>query len=774
MKGLNSKLLQSAAVVAVIIAATPAQAQIEEIVVTAQKREQSIQKVPISIQVVSGDDLQTRQISGAEDLADSLPNVLISKDSVSNNIYVRGVGSGANAGYEQAVATFIDGVYHGRSRYTQSTLVDVERIEVLRGPQTTYFGNNAIGGAFSVTTKKPDLNDWEGYVQAAYEFVGNEPTIEAAVGGPLVQDRFAVRLAGRYSDLDGFIKNVATGEDNPKIKDKFLRFSSVLQVTDTWSASFKVEYGKQDSKAPFAVQLTRCPPSAPFSAATTFSCAYALATGQESEFDYRRANAAGERGDIEASEFVFNLERDNMDGPGFVLQASHSKHDFLLSADSDGVPADFFSYNTLEKLNQNTLEARLTSPSDSSLDWIIGAYYLDSDSRIDTTLNFPFATPLLAGPLAALAPYAPLAGDIYLDQTEKAYAVFGAVTVPITERLSGTIAARYSHSKKTGTQSATNATRNDLYGFSVTPLPAALQPVAAFLTGFNNHTTTGVVKDSDFLPSVSLQYEANDDVSLYAKYSEGFKAGGFDAVELTGIPDRLTFEPETVRAYEAGIKSYLANRTLSLNVAVFRSNYKNLQQAVAQFTATSAFITIANVGGLRTQGIEADLLWRPSDRFEFGSNFALLDASYKNFPNAGCNALQAREAQLAGLTGCSQDLSGKAPPFAPNYSGNVRAGYNQPVGDALKITLDAMLSFSAKYDVIGDKDPNTRQGAWQKVDLRLGIGDLDDKWGLALVGKNVFNEKLYGSANDIVASAGSYTAQIMRGRSVSVQGRVKF
>src|SRR5690606_24307395 len=105
---------------------------------------------------------------------------------------------------------------------------------------------------------------------------------------------------------------------------------------------------------------------------------------------------------------------------------------------------------------------------------------------------------------------------------------------------------------------------------------------------------------------------------------------------------------------------------------------------------------------------------------------------------------------------------------------NLRAGYNQPVGDTLKITADAMLSFSAKYDVIGDKDPNTRQGAWQKVDLRLGVGDIDDKWSLAVVGKNVFNEKLYGSANDIVASAGSYVAQIMRGRSVSVQGRVKF
>ena len=773
MKIFNAALFASTAIGA-LGAATPAFAQIEEIVVTAQKREQSIQNVPISMQVVSGDDLQARQISGAEDLASSLPNVMISKDTVSNNIYVRGVGSGSNAGYEQAVATFVDGVYHGRSRYTQSTLVDVERIEVLRGPQTIYFGNNAIGGAFSVTTKRPSLNEWEGYVQASYEFIGNEPVVEAAVGGPVVQDKLGVRIAGRYSDLDGFIKNLATGEDDPNVKDRFVRFSSLFQISDSWSASFKAEYGKQDSNAPFAVQLIKCPPTAPFSAATTFSCAYALATGEESKFDYRRSSGSGEKGDVEASEFVFGIERDNVDGPGIAVQASHSSHDFLLVADTDGVSANFFSFNSTEKLTQKTLEARLSSAADSKIDWIVGAYYLDSDVRIGTTLNFPFATVLLNGPLAPLAPYAPLAGDIVLAQQEKSFSAFASVTVPITEGFSATAGLRYTNSKKSGTQSATNATANDVFGLSVTPLPANLQPVAAFLTGFVDHQTRATVKDSAFLPSISLQYEATDDISFYAKFSEGFKAGGFDAVELTGLADRLTFAPETVRAYEAGVKAFLFDRRMSFNLSIFRSNYKDLQQSVSQFTPTSAFITVANVGGLRTQGVEADLLWRPDDHFEFGSNFAYLDAKYKNYANAGCNALQAYEAQQAGQTGCTQNLTGEAPPFAPSYSGNVRAGFKHPVGNSLKFTADVMLSVSGAYDVIGDKDPNTRQGAWQKFDLRVGIGDIDDGWNLAFVGKNLTDERVIGSATDIVASAGSYTAQITRGRTLALQARYKF
>ncbi|OCC25631.1 TonB-dependent receptor [Croceicoccus estronivorus] len=774
MKGVKSTLLQSTTILVLAALASPAYGQVDEIVVTAQKREQSIRDVPISLQVVSGDDIKNQQISGAEDLADSMPNVFVSKDSVSNNIYVRGVGSGANAGYEQAVATFVDGVYHGRSRYSQSTLVDVERIEVLRGPQTIYFGNNAIGGAFSVTTKQPSLDQWEGYGLASYEFVGNEPAVEAAVGGPVIQDKLGIRVAGRYSHLQGYIKNTISGDKNPDVEDRFIRFSSLLKISDNWRASFKAEYGKQDSTAPFALQLIDCPPAAPFSPSTTFSCAYALATDQEADFDYRRASGPGERGDIEASEFLFKIERDNFDGPGIVAQASYSKQDFLLSADSDNVPAEFFSYNTLENLDQKTMEFRVTSPADSKLEWMVGAYYLDSDVRIDTTLNFPFSTVLLTGPLDVLAPYAPLSGDIQLDQQEKAFSAFGSLTFPFTERLSGTIGLRYTRSKKTGVQSATNATANDPFGFSVTPLPTALQPVAALLTGFNEHTTAATVKDDDFLPSISLRYEPIDDVSFYAKFSEGFKAGGFDAVELTGIPDRLSFAPETVKAYEIGMKSLLLDRTLSFNLSLFRSDYKDLQQSVAQFTATSAFITVTNVGALRTQGLEADMLWRPNDRFQLGGNIAILDAKYKDYPNGGCTVLQAYEATEAGETGCAQDLTGKSPPFAPNYSGNVKVGYNLPISNALKLSTDVMYSFSGAYDVIGDKDPRTRQGAWQKIDARLSLTDIDDTWSLSLIGKNLTNEKVLGSANDVVASAGSYSAQIMRGRTVAVQARFNF
>jgi len=774
MRPVRKYLLHTVALGVVTALATPAAAQVEEIVVTAQKREESIRDVPISMVAVQGDELRDRQISRLEDLAKTLPAIFVSQGTVSNNIYVRGVGSGSNAGFEQAVATFVDGVYHGRSRYAQSAAVDVARIEVLRGPQTIYFGNNAIGGAFSVTTTKPNLSRWEGYGMASYEFVGNEPVVEAAAGGPIVTDTLAIRIAGRYSDLNGFIKNEGTRQRNPKVEDKFIRFSALWQMAPDWSATVKAEYGKQDSIAPFAAQLTNCPPGPAFNPATTFSCAYALATKQESNFDFTRSSGKGERGNIEASEYLLKIERDNSDGVGIVALGSFSKHDFLVAADTDGVPANFFSYNSPEDLKQTTLELRLSSPKDSKLQYIVGGYFLDSESNVQTVLNFPFATVLLTGPLAPLAPYAPLAGSIHLNQKEAAYSAFGAVTYPLTDKLSATVGLRYTHSDKQGIQSATNATSNDPLGLTTTRLPDALQPVARFLTGFVDHTTAATVKGSAFLPSATLQYKLDRDVSFYAKFSEGFKAGGFDAVELTGIADRLHFNPETVRAYEVGMKTLFFDRTVAFNLSLFRSDYKDLQQSVTQITPTSAFIRVTNVGGLRTQGAEAELRWQPNQYFDFGVDVAYLDASYKNYTNAGCTAEQAIKATQAGITSCVQDLSGRSPPFSPKWSGNIRAGYNQPIGNTLRFRADAILALSASYDVSADKDPTVRQHGWQQFDLRLGMGDIDEKWELALVGKNLTNEKILGSVSGVVASSGSFTRAIQRGRQVAVQARFKF
>ena len=194
---------------------------LEEIVVTAQKRSESLQDVPISIAVLTGDAIASQKLQSLSDLSGRLPNVYVGGGTITNSLFIRGVGSGVNVGFEQSVATFEDGVYHGRSKYSTGTFVDVAQLEVLRGPQSLYFGNNAIGGAFSVTSRRPG-KVWEGQVSESYEFNAKENIIEAAAGGPL-SDTVGVRLAGRVSNMKGWIQDLASGERNPDDNNKFGR-----------------------------------------------------------------------------------------------------------------------------------------------------------------------------------------------------------------------------------------------------------------------------------------------------------------------------------------------------------------------------------------------------------------------------------------------------------------------------------------------------------------------------------------------------------------------
>lgn len=771
----KSALYLSAATMVVASFVTSAHAQIEEIIVTAQKREQSVQDVPISMTAIGGEELLKSQVTELQDLALTLPNVHISRDTISNNIYMRGVGSGVNPGFEQAVAIFVDGAYRGRSRYSNSTLVDVERAEVLRGPQTTYFGNNAIGGAFSITTRGPDLNSWKGYVQGSYEFVGNEPVIEAAVGGPLVEGKFGIRLATRYSDLGGYVKNQGTGENNPKIKDKFVRLSTLWQINPDWSSEFKAEYGKQNSDGAFAAQLFNCPAS-PMFGAPAGSCAVAIAAGQEDKLDFNRVSNGGEIGRIEAKEFILNLKRANDTGLGLFAQASHSEGDFIVAGDTDLTKADRTTFSNIENSDQTTVEVRLESPKDSKIQFMLGGYYLNSKYSFQSNFNLLSLTPglvsiIAGGIFAPVAPYAPLTVDSNIVAKENAYSFFGSVTVPFTDRLSATVGLRYINSRKSAVEDSQPKTALDRYGFNTAFIT---DPVASALASALVSTATqrqrAKVRDDDFLPSAVLNYKASEDLNFYAKYSDGFKAGGFDPLERSGVPGRLSYGPETVQAYEIGMKSLWFDRTFSFNIALFRSDYKDLQQAVVQVTSGAgggAFVVTENVGGLRSQGVEVQASWAPTRNFNLSTEVAYLDAYYKDYTHAGCNAVQ----QISTPTGCFQDMSGIAPPFAPEFSGTFRARYDYPLSSSINFSGDVAYSFSSSYSLAPDNDPITRQRPWTKVDLRAGLSGADENWSVALIGKNIFNEKVFATANDLVGSLGSYYATIERGRSFAIQAR---
>jgi outer membrane receptor protein involved in Fe transport len=661
-------------------------------------------------------------------------------------------------------------------------LVDVDSFEVLRGPQTTYFGNNTIGGAFSVTSRKPG-REWEGQVSQSYEFDAQESVTELAAGGPLT-DTLGLRVAGHFSNMAGWLDNVSTGERNPGDTDNFGRATLVWQAAQDWEVTLKAEKGDDTQRAPLPTELTNCPPAG-FPAGSwenvgppgsPTACARALAGGYVTSLGTNRTSLPDEKGYNNSSDVLLNIERAGKDGPGFVALLARTEYDLLQQGDVGSIPVPYFQYSTFEKYYQTSLELRLTSPDSLKLKWMVGAYGMRDNLTFASDPVFSFLSPVVnfleipaVGelPPGVLSAYEPLALRLGLDQRETAYSGFGVVTYPFTDQLSGTVGGRWTHSDKDGAQAAYVGTATDPYGYTVTPIPpGAAQAIAQGFIGYDNHSLAQSLAGQAFMPSGNLQYKLTDDVSTYASATKGWKAGGFDATNPSGDPSRLVYQPETVVTYELGVKSLWFNHSLLLNMDVFDSKNKNLQQSEIVAVAGTTFTRTTNVGDLSSHGIEFDSDWRIDEIWRAGINFAYLHARYDNYLNATCTQIQLLHTPV----GCSQNLTGVAPPFAPNYSGSARLGFVVPTGVSLKVSGDAIVSFSDKYDLTGVNDPAGLQAAWHKVDLRLGLGD-GSRWEVAALVKNIANVQVAGAATGAPGSAGVYTEVLERGRQVAVQGR---
>ncbi len=745
-----------------------ASGSIEEIVVTAQKREENLQDVPISILVTTGATLQNDNITRLEDLAVRLPNVSVTPGPASDQLYIRGVGSSINGGFEQSVGTFVDGIYHGRSRYTRGGFVDVDRIEVLRGPQSIYFGNNAIGGAFNITTRRP-TEEWDGYVHAGWEFEHEEFTVEGAVGGP-ISDEFGVRFAARYSDLDGYIYNRNTEKMNPATEDKFGRAYLVWQPTDDLDFGLKLEKGKQDSEAGLAIQMTNCPPGAPFTTPGR-SCAAALPLPDfDAVFDEERSANPGESVTVDFEEAMLSATYSPGDWQLTAI-AGHTEFDYYLGGDTDVSSANVIAFSVPEAFEQDSLELRVTSPEGDRFSWIAGAYWQQSDLLYETSVAFHFLTSIIGATpaLAGLIPYAPIGNLGVLDQDEETRSLFGAFTWNISDALRATFGVRWTEVEKKARQSAYPISLSDYYGGGPR-LPDNLLVAGGALTGTVPHENSVERKDDDIIPSINVQYDLNDDLMVYGSFSQGFKAGGFDAFELTGLVDRLTFDPESVDAWELGFKATWREAGVLLNAAAFRNEYSDLQQSVAQTGDTGiTFFSVSNVGGLLSQGFELDLVWSINENWRFNLSGAWLQAEYEDYRTAGCTVVQQFQTP-AGQT-CTQDLSGEAPPFAPDYSGSVGLEYRLPLPNGMEVATALNMAFTDSYDVISDNDPVLRQDGFQKLDARISLANSDRTWEFAVLGKNLTDELTSPFGQDAATSPGTYWRLLDRPRTIAVQAR---
>jgi outer membrane receptor protein involved in Fe transport len=763
---------------------------LEVVTVTAQKRAQSLQDVPISVSAVAGEKLENSDITDLADLTAYVPNFSKADASIGNFLVIRGISSGLNQGFEQSVVQFVDDVALSRANLARMPFLDLERVEVLRGPQNVLFGKNAIGGAISMTTAKP-THEVMGRVLLEYtpEWNGRRATVVAS--GPF-SDTVRGRIAARYSRDDGYFDNNLNGRDEPGHKETAIRGILDWDVTDTFDASLKLEHSRFDFSGrndEIVFTYTNPAPGNAFFGLTYPQIAGIVGqlTGQaigsdDGVQDYHRNTNIDESSDNEVNNATLRLNWD-LDWATLTSVTGYVEYEVDEWTDADGAGIDAFTIAKLETFDQLSQEIRFTSPGGEFFDWIAGGYYQTwdlnhrSDFQVDDESLWS-ALGILGQAtgdpgLGALGVLSNLQNTRLYDADSDVWAVFGQGTFSITDRFRLTAGARYTKEKKSAhrimdvinTQTGQfdlvqAATASAVFGVDFKTLGE--------VTGglFPIHDIRGSRSESSFTPSLILEFDATDDTMLYASAKKGFKAGGFD-----GAGNRagdFEFEDENVRSFEGGMKTAFAGGAAELNAALFYTDYRNLQ--VSQFDGTLGFF-VGNAAQATSKGIELDGRWAISDKWMLMGSVGYLDFTFDEFENATCPAMQAL---ITGQKVC--DFSGKSNIFTPKWSAAFSLDYLTPISGSLDFHGVLDVNFVDKQFVDVTLNPDVQQDAFTKLNARISLEG--EWWSVALVGTNLTDEDISTYLTDTPLSntlgAPSYTGYMDRPRTVTLQVRFNY
>ena len=456
---------------------------LEEITVTAQKREESLRDVPLSVNAVSGDKLAEAGIIRLDDLKSYVPNLQMTETGIANNIYIRGIGSGLNQGFEQSVSIYADGIYRGRGHQSRMPFLDLARVEVLRGPQPILFGKNAVAGAVNLVSNLPG-DEFEGMARLSYEFDAEDMVGSAVLSGPL-SDTFGARLAMHYRDAGGFVENLTLGRDEPQRDEVAARVTFVWEPTDALTAKLRIEGGNYDTDGRQIEIFGETPTTAGPINGLTYSQALSgsplplllypnglpqgtSTTARNNVIDYRRSSN-GDSSDLSNLEVALTLDYALANGLTLTSVTGYSTYELDELCDCDFVGATVFNAGITEDYDQFSQEVRLASPVDQRVSWLAGVFFQDygldetdylyvpTTSLVVPVLARSFAAnPALGGTPASRAAFANFfanaANPRVFTQDSTQWSVFGQVTFNATDDLKFTVGGRYSDESKDGTR----------------------------------------------------------------------------------------------------------------------------------------------------------------------------------------------------------------------------------------------------------------------------------------------------------------------------------
>ncbi|WP_422059649.1 TonB-dependent receptor [Sphingopyxis sp.] len=757
----------------------------EDIIVTARRRDERLQDVPIAISAITGDTLREQNITNIQDAAKLVPTLLVGRSSsgAGSVIYMRGIGTGSlSRGFEQSISINIDNVQISRGNAINIGYLDLAQMEILKGPQALFFGKNSPGGIITMTSADP-TDELELSVKAGYDFESRQAYGEAVASGPLT-DTIGARVAVRASDAQGYFHNDAVaftdargllmgtfGGRYPRQREIAGRLTLQFEPSPDFKARLKLFASKNDAQ-PVIRQNLYCPNGTPQPvfgvvdlredcrinrSVSIYSSPAALIVGYPEPRD----------GVPYTENRVLLTSLDMSYSPGDIDLTSVTAYFVNDQKQYSTFSFGQFGANELQKYSAFSQELRLATDFDFPLNATVGTYYQKT--------NFPVTN----AALFQNTPVDPVTGRRFtaqqdMDLDTRTYSVFGELSLKLGDTIEINGGARATWERKD-------------FDYTLSYVAPALR--GAFPMGRNVNDT---LKESDVSPQVTIAYKPSRQLTIYGGYRTGYKSGGYNQSQYlrnaTTIRD-LIFRAETASGFELGAKGQLADGRMTFNVALYDYDYKNLQTLV--FDAATVSYNVANAGLLTTRGIEIDtsynILEGDSDlRVNLAGSYN--DAKFHDYVGQcyggqtiaqGCSLNPNATGVFTG-----QDYDGRTPPRAPEWSLGGGFNFGTPVGENLRFKLVGDVRYTSSFDTHDALNPRAKQPGYALVNGSVTLGQEENGWELSLIGRNLTNKIIYFATIDQTGQgSGTGTAASVfpdlvstteAGRSVSLQFSYRF
>ena len=722
---------------------------IEEVIVTATKREESIQDVPIAVSAFTGEDLSARGVEDLYGLAEVAPSIAVySSNSTSNGgtLRIRGVGTtGNNPGLEAAVGTFVDGIYRSRAGLAFNDLTDIDRVEILRGPQGTLFGKNTVAGAVNIVTRKPEFENSLDLTLGAGDLDSGEVGV---VGNGVLSDVLAARVSYGYRKRDGFYENIDTGDAYDDRSRHNVRMQLLWTPNDDVEVRIIGDRTERDE--------TCCP--AAFWIPGPTSAVVAALGGDITPFEVGGSPRVGVNYEpyenVRDQGLSVDVLWEMVNGARFRSITARRDYEVARGQDIDFTSADILHpQDTDESFENISQEFQLYGETDS-LSWLVGAYLYTEDlesteyivlsndggNYIGFLFGNPAVAPLFMGDPAGRGVPGQGYDAVFFSETE-GWSLFTHNTWHASERFDVTLGLRYSTEEKDAGAIINGAAFGEVIN---DPFCTPFGGISAFFSLCDNPSFNSKEEENEVTGTFKGAWAVNEEVNVYASYSRGYKAGGFnldqEAVGFRGADgnfvDQSRFNPETSDSYELGVKARALDGRLTVNSALFHTTFDDFQLN----TFTGLGFTVGNVKDVTSQGLEVESMLALGGGVFLTAGFTYADARYGD-----------------GLIAANAHLEGNRVTQSPLWQSSMSIFLDREIpNSSWRFLLNANWSHVGEANTGSDLDPEKVRAAFNLLNAQFGVRSADGRYEAIIWGRNLTDKQTNFLVFDSVFQGGSW------------------